>query len=89
MKSLINRLNVQTLVLDIDKPLIQPLKLDGYSHRFIDETTVEVKLHRGQTINQLFQLLSSQHIYISSMRNKTNRLEELFIHLITKNKKNT
>ncbi len=89
MKSLINRLNVQTLVLDIDQPLLQPLKLDGYSHRSIDETTIEVELHRGQSINQLFHLLTSQHIFISSMRNKTNRLEELFIHLITKHKKDT
>ena len=52
----------------------------------IDETSMEVEIHRGQSINDLVQLLTQQQIRINSMRNKTNRLEELFIYLVSGNK---
>ncbi len=87
MKSLLNRLNVQTLIFDLNEPMTQPPALNPYRHRFIDETTLEIELDRGQTMNDLFQVLSNNHIDVHSMRNKTNRLEELFIHLVTKHKK--
>src|SRR3990167_313805 len=86
MKKLIGRLNVHTLMLDTDKPLPSNLQLNGFQHQTIDETTLEVLMQQGQSINELFYLLSQQHINIVSMRNKSNRLEELFIHLIAKNK---
>lgn len=82
MKELINRLNVQTLILDISKPLSVIPPLTGYDYQYIDETTLEVALHRGQTLNDLFHTLSQHDIQIASMRNKTNRLEELFISLV-------
>jgi ABC-2 type transport system ATP-binding protein len=87
MKSLINRLNKQTIVLDIDQPSQHIPLLEGYQHRLIDETTLEVDVHRGQSINELFNLLTQHNINITSMRNKTNRLEELFINLVSQNKK--
>lgn len=87
MKSLINQLNMQTLVLDLENPLRHPLELDAFHHRLIDETTMEIEIYRGQSINDLFQQLSQKNITISGMRNKTNRLEELFIHLVSENKK--
>ena len=86
MKTLLNRLNVQTLVFDLQKPLFSLPELSGYNHRLLDDTTLEVEIHRGQSLNDLFQLLTQQQIMISSMRNKTNRLEELFIRLIAENK---
>lgn len=87
MKSLINRLHQQTLVLDIDTPFTKTISLDGFSHRLLDPVTLEVEVARGQTINSVFDLLSKQGMHIVSLRNKTNRLEELFIHLISENKK--
>lgn len=87
MKTLINRLNVQTLVLDLDKPLLHAPNLDGFRHRMLDEITMEIEVHKGQSINDLFQLLSQQNVKACSMRNKTNRLEELFVHLIAENRK--
>ena len=87
MKSLINRLNVQTLLLDLEKPIKQLPPLDGFRSQLIDDMTLEIEVRRGQSISALFQLLSEQRITINSMRNKTNRLEESFIHLITENKK--
>lgn len=87
MKSLINQLNAQTLILDLEKPLLQMPSLTGFEHQLVDETTIEIEVQRGQSINDLFQILTQQNILISSMRNKTNRLEQLFIHLISENKK--
>lgn len=87
MKTLINRLNVQTLVLDLDQKLEQAPALDGYQTKQIDDATLEVEIYRGQTINDLFKLLTLNNISISSMRNKTNRLEELFVRLISENRK--
>lgn len=87
MKSLINRLNVQTLLLDVEKPLSHLPKLNEYHSRLIDEMTMEIEIHRAQSLNDLFQLLTQQNIKITSMRNKTNRLEELFFHLISENRK--
>lgn len=86
MKSLINRLNVQTIILDIEKQIHQLPTLPNFKFKLVDPTTIEVEIYRGQTINDLFHLLSQQNINILGMRNKTNRLEELFIHLILENK---
>lgn len=87
MKSLINRLNVQTMILDLAEAPQQSLQLKDFVWRSQDETSIEVEVHRHQSLNDLFQLLSAQQIKVCSMRNKTNRLEELFVHLITQNKK--
>lgn len=85
MKTLINRLNTQTILLDLNQPQQQTLQLDGYAHQFIDDTTLEVEIHRHQSLNHLFELLTQQKIQVSSMRNKTNRLEELFVRLVAEN----
>jgi ABC-2 type transport system ATP-binding protein len=87
VKSLINRLNVQTMILDLDKVPPPQLALNDFVYNMYDETTMEVEIHRGQTLNDLFELLTRQGITVSSLRNKTNRLEELFVRLITENKK--
>jgi ABC-2 type transport system ATP-binding protein len=87
MKELINRLSSQTIILDLEKPLLSPLHLDKFPHCIIDEATLEVDIDKDQSLNDLFPLLSSQDIRVCSMRNKTNRLEELFIRLINENKK--
>lgn len=86
MKTLINRLNVQTMILDIAEPMQKLPQLDGFVWRLQDDTSIEVEIHRQQTLNELFHLLSAQKIQINSLRNKTNRLEELFVHLVTQNK---
>lgn len=88
MKSLINRLHIQTLILDLTEPLQTELVLPDYPHRLLDKFSLEVELHKSQTLNSLFDALSKQGISISSMRNKTNRLEELFIRLVAENKAN-
>jgi ABC-2 type transport system ATP-binding protein len=86
MKSLINRLHVQTILLDLDKPIDTIPVLATYPVKMLDKTTIEIEIHKNQSLNDLFNHLSHQHISVISMRNKTNRLEELFVRLIKENK---
>lgn len=86
MKSLINRLNIQTMILDLETPITSLPKLEDYHCRLLDETTLEIRIHKSQSLNSLFSVLTEKGLAISSLRNKTNRLEELFIDLIAENK---
>lgn len=86
MKSLINRLHMQTLIFDVENTLTNVPALKDYECRLLDENTIEVEIHRHQSINELFTLFNEQNIRVAGMRNKTNRLEELFIHLVSENR---
>ncbi|MDG6266629.1 ABC transporter ATP-binding protein [Glaesserella parasuis] len=79
MKALLAKLETEIFLLDLSEN--RPLVIDGYSFKWVDETTIEVEVNRKQGLNNLFQQLSSQHIEVLSMRNKSNRLEELFMQL--------
>lgn len=85
-KTLINRLPIKTFILELTYPLQQPLNLEHFTFRLLDNTSIEVELFKGQSLNDLFTALSHQHIQINNVHNKTNRLEELFIRLVTENK---
>lgn len=87
MKSLINTLHVQTLVFDLAKPIDTLPMLAEYEYRMIDNATLEIQIKKSQSLNKLFEELTQQGLIINSMRNKTNRLEELFVRLIAGNKK--
>lgn len=86
MKSLVGRLHLQTIILDFEVPMTVLPTLTGYSCRRHDESSLEVEISLGEMINPLFDQLSQQGLKVTSMRNKTNRLEELFINLVNKNK---
>jgi ABC-2 type transport system ATP-binding protein len=88
MKSLINRLHIQTLILDLNNPIDSQPLLNEFPYRLLDSVTLEIELHKNQSLNTLFNKLSEQHIQVKSMRNKTNRLEELFVRLISNNQGN-
>ena len=81
MKSLLAKLDIETFLLDTKVCCAKP-ELDGFSYRVIDNHTIEVDVKKSQTINQVFSQLSEQDIDVLSMRNKSNRLEELFVRLI-------
>ena len=53
--------------------------------QWVDEHCLEVEVNKGQSLNQVFALLAEQNIDIISMRNKSNRLEELFVGMVEKN----
>ncbi len=82
MKALINRLNVETFIFDLAAPLTTLPDIGGYTVRGIDATTLEIDVAREQGLNRVFAALERQGIAVSSMRNKANRLEELFVRLI-------
>lgn len=86
MKSLINRLHIQTIILDLAKPLDCSPALVGYPAKMIDQTSIEIEVHKNQSLNDLFSQLSQINIPVIGMRNKTNRLEELFVRMIKDNK---
>ncbi len=85
-KTLINRLPVKTFILEMTNPLQQLPKLDHFTFHQLDNSSIEVELFKGQSLNDLFTVLNNQQIQISNVHNKTNRLEELFIRLIAENK---
>lgn len=82
MKQLLATLNRETFVFDLASPLNGAMpKLNGFISRRIDCATIEVEITRQQNINALFSELSANNIRVASMRNKSNRLEELFLGL--------
>lgn len=81
MKALINRLHTETFVLDLAERVARAPLADGYRIRLVDPTTLEVDISKDQGINKLFSDLSAQNIRVISLRNKANRLEELFIRM--------
>jgi len=85
MQTLLGRLDLETFVLNLRQPLPDLPEIPGYPLRRLDELTLEVDVAREQGINALFEQLSARGIEISSLRNKANRLEELFLQLVDKN----
>ncbi|MGP1956255.1 MAG: ABC transporter ATP-binding protein [Arsenophonus sp. NC-PE1-MAG3] len=83
MKNLLNQLELETFIFDLAQKSSIP-KLDGYKFRLVDTLTIEVEVLRDQGLNGLFSQFSEQGIQIISMRNKVNRLEELFVGLMNK-----
>ncbi|MEC9411500.1 MAG: ABC transporter ATP-binding protein [Pseudomonadota bacterium] len=84
MKSLLNRLDKETFVLDLKHSLQHPFELDGFDYHQIDNTTLEIEIHRGESLNTVFEQLTQKGIEVTSMKNKVNRLEELFLNLVEK-----
>ncbi len=82
MKQLLARLHTETFVLNLAKPATPFPDINDYPHTQIDETTIEVTVHKKQDINDLFSLLTSKGINVVSMRNKSNRLEEMFLQMV-------
>jgi ABC-2 type transport system ATP-binding protein len=82
MKQLLSKLDVETFVFDVDNlPNALP-SLPGITFRRMDDHTLEAEMPRTQAMNALFEAFSAHGITVTSMRNKTNRLEELFVRLV-------
>jgi len=82
MKRLLNQLHNQAFVLSIEQDLTRIDELGDYRWQRLDEHTLEVEVSRGQSINGLFQALAQRGLEVTSMRNKQNRLEQLFIGML-------
>lgn len=81
-RQLLNSLQVETFILDIESPLSELPAIKSHKLQWIDAQTIEAYINRGESINTLFTELSEHGIKVLSMRNKTNRLEELFMNLV-------
>ncbi len=81
MKDLLLKLHEETFILDLREPLSELEDIPGYKIYQIDETTLQAHISRKQSINELFAELTRRDICVLSMRNKSNRLEELFLQL--------
>lgn len=81
-KELLRKLDKETFVFETKKPVQEVSSLENTEFALVDETTVEVTKNREQSINAIFDHLNSQGVVIESMRNKTNRLEELFLKMV-------
>ena len=86
MKELLSRLDVETFVLDLQEELTTAPELTETTGELLDAKTLEIRVAKGQSINQVFSQLTAQNIKVLSMRNKTNRLEEFFFKLVEKGK---
>jgi ABC-2 type transport system ATP-binding protein len=82
MKSLLGTLEVETFVLDIRKPLSAAPQIEGMNVKLRDPFTLEVSLPKQKSLNALFSALDKSDVHVLSMRNKANRLEELFLRLV-------
>jgi ABC-2 type transport system ATP-binding protein len=81
IRKLLQQLNKEVFVFDSHQVLSGAPHLPGYQVQQIDDHTLEVEVEadKGHSLNQVFQYLTEQNISVSSMRNKANRLEELFV----------
>lgn len=87
IKSLIKTLSREVFILDVRESLGEAPDFGEFDGRLVDEHSLEVTVEKGQSLSDLFTLLSAQSIAVTSMRNRANRLEELFVSLLTENKK--
>jgi ABC-2 type transport system ATP-binding protein len=85
LRALLRKLNREVFILDAKESLNSVPEVPGYVCKLVDEHCLEVEVEKGQSLNELFATLSQQNIHVTSMRNKANRLEELFVTLIENN----
>ncbi|WP_346351131.1 ABC transporter ATP-binding protein [Oceanimonas sp. AH20CE76] len=86
MKGLLGKLNVETFILDLAADCREPF-LSGVNWQMTDDHTLEVEVAKEQGLNGVFAQLNEQGIRVLSMRNKANRLEELFVTLVEQGRK--
>ena len=89
MNSLLRQLKQETFILSVESELTAKPKLENFECNLLDSHNLEVIIDSNHGINELFELLNSQNIKINSMRNKSNRLEELFLKVVDNKKKHS
>lgn len=84
MRELLANSQSETIIIDY-VPTSEPIVLKNYSYVNVDTGMLEVKVDKQRGLNQLFEQLNHQNVKVISVRNKTNRLEELFVDLLRNN----
>jgi ABC-2 type transport system ATP-binding protein len=83
ISNVLRKLQTETFVLNLREPAAAVPKLPGYAVKLVDERTLEVEVSKDRSLNDIFVRLSAQGVDVVSMRNKVNRLEELFMRLVS------
>jgi ABC-2 type transport system ATP-binding protein len=82
MKSLLARLHIEHFVLDLANPITVTPVIEGCQIERLSDKSINVAVPKELGLNKLFSQLSTQNIEVISLKNKTNRLEQLFMNLI-------
>jgi len=85
MDRVLRKLHTEAFLFDTREALPEDFALDGFRARRVDWHSLEVEIDKDQTLNEVFAVLSTRGIEVLSMRNKANRLEELFLRLVEGN----
>jgi ABC-2 type transport system ATP-binding protein len=83
-KDLLDRIDTESFLLDLKNPIQSISNEEGLTFEILDRTTLEVTISKKKTVNDLFSFLDSNKITVISLKNKSNRLEELFLNLVEK-----
>ncbi|MCA1798469.1 MAG: ABC transporter ATP-binding protein [Xanthomonadaceae bacterium] len=83
-RDLLAKLQTETFELNLRTPIAQAPEVTGYTVRQLDPSTLEVDVDKSQSVTHLFSELAQHGIEVVSMRNKVNRLEELFVRMVEK-----
>ena len=82
VRELLAELDTETFLLDIAEPVEQVPTIEGFELQQIEPSQLALVIHRGQQLNDVFSALSAQGIQVVSMRNRANRLEEMFVSMV-------
>lgn len=82
VRSLLAELDAETFLLDLTRPLDAVPHIDGFEVYQSEPAQLAVVIRRGQRLNSIFEALSRQGIEVTSMRNRANRLEEMFVSMV-------
>ncbi|CAV19693.1 ABC transporter ATP-binding protein [Vibrio sp. 10N.222.54.F12] len=86
MKSLLGKLSAETFILDLEEGATEP-KLEGVNSQVMVNGSLEIEIDKNRGLNTIFDQLSEQQVKVLSMRNKANRLEELFVSIVREGNK--
>jgi ABC-2 type transport system ATP-binding protein len=82
MRDLLRRLHKEVFIFDSAEVLPEKVGVDGFVTRALDDHSLEVEVEKGQSLNSVFAALDAAGVEVISMRNRANRLEEMFVTLL-------
>lgn len=82
IKDLLRRLQREVFIVDSAEVLPEQLSIENFEFRRVDEQTLEIEVEKGQHLNDVFTALDEAGVNITSLRNRANRLEEMFVNLL-------